>query len=158
MTRPLVWYDGQEGDIDRCVLWDTLRRHGFVDGAMQTQDADTLRRVAELAEELFEEITASEGERLHQRERRQATAGDLAIQAVTYALDRIQTDPDLAYVVDPFTELFHRLCLAEAAHKGQPLEDVKDDRSEDQQPEHRRRKARVVELEERIAELEARDG
>lgn len=63
MSNPLVWYDGQEGDIDRCALWDTLRRHGFVDGALQTQDADTLRRVDELADELFEEITASDGER-----------------------------------------------------------------------------------------------
>lgn len=121
---------------------------------LQLQDADTQRRVDELAEDLFEEIQASGGERLHQRERQQATAGDLAIEAVKYALDRIQVDPDLAHVIDPFTQLFHLLCRAEAAHRGQPLEDVKDDRSDDLQPEHRRRKARVVELEERLEALE----
>lgn len=67
MSRCLVWYDGQEGGVEALELWDLLRRHGFVDGVLQVQDSDTQRRVDELAAELFEEIQASAGERLHQR-------------------------------------------------------------------------------------------
>ncbi len=68
MSRPLVWYDGQEGGVEPLELWDLLRRHGFVEGALQAQDADTSRRIEELAAELFEEIQASEGERAYQAE------------------------------------------------------------------------------------------
>lgn len=80
MTRPLVWYDGQEGGVDELELWDLLRRHGFVEGVLQVQDADTQRRIDELAAELFEEIQASLGERAHQ-ELERAIAEEAELQA-----------------------------------------------------------------------------
>lgn len=59
----LLWYDGQAGGVDDIELWDHLRRHGFVDGAYACADANTRRRVAELAVDLFCEIETTVGKR-----------------------------------------------------------------------------------------------
>jgi hypothetical protein len=48
--------------------------------------------------------------------------------AVKYALDRIQTDADFGYHAGVGTEVFHRLCVAEAAFLGKPLEEIEAER------------------------------
>jgi hypothetical protein len=75
-------------------------------------------------------------------------------RAVDYVLRRAQEDPDLGYVLGPMTEAHRLLCLAEAAHTGRPLEEVERERGQDLQPEHSRRRPRVIELEELVQELE----
>lgn len=64
----LLWYNQEEAGVDEPELFDLLRRHGFVEGAYRALDTETKRRVDELASELFEEITASEGERRYAAE------------------------------------------------------------------------------------------
>jgi len=76
-------------------------------------------------------------------------------RAVQYVLDRAQTDPDLGYQLGPMTEAFRLLCLAEAAHLERPLEEVEQERQQDLQPEYRRRRARVEELDEEVQQLRA---
>jgi hypothetical protein len=78
---------------------------------------------------------------------------DALYDAVRYLLDRAQENPDLGYLVGPGTEAFRLLCAAEAAYTGRPVEQVERERGEDLQPEHRRRPARVVELEEEVEQL-----
>lgn len=77
-----------------------------------------------------------------------------AEKAVTHILDRIQTDPDLAYCIGDLTESFALLCAAEAARTGEGVAAVKARRGEDLQPEHRRRDAEVETLKGRVEELE----
>lgn len=61
--------------------------------------------------------------------------GDLAqslrtlYEAVAFCLDWTQADPDFGYYSGPGTEVFRRLCLAEAAYKQVPLSDVEARRS-----------------------------
>lgn len=74
--------------------------------------------------------------------------------AAEYALDRIQTDPDVRYYCGWGTEMFHLLCVAEAAHLGLALETVEASRRVDLQPVYRKRDPRVVELQERVRALE----
>lgn len=75
--------------------------------------------------------------------------------AVKYVLDRIQQDPDLMQVM-LFTEAHRRLIEVEAAVLGEPVVTAENRRRKDLQPPHRRRKAKVVELQEELDEL--RDG
>jgi hypothetical protein len=49
-------------------------------------------------------------------------------EAVRYALDRIQSDADFGYQAGVGTEVFHRLCVAEAAFIGKPLEEIEAER------------------------------
>lgn len=77
--------------------------------------------------------------------------------AVRYALDRIQVDPDVRYYCGWGTEIFRRLCLAEAEHRGVPLEEVEKERSRDLQPEHRKRDPEVLTLRRALA-VAADDG
>ena len=82
-------------------------------------------------------------------------AADKLLDAVTYALNRMRTDPDFAYVAGLGTETFARLTAAYASATGDDLERVRDLCLEDAQPEYRRRESRVVELQRRVAELES---
>ncbi len=50
-------------------------------------------------------------------------------QAVTYVLDRCQTDADLGYLIGPGAQAFRLLCEAEAGALKQPLAAVMDRRS-----------------------------
>ncbi len=50
-------------------------------------------------------------------------------QAVTYLLDRCQTDADLGYLIGPGAQAFRMLCEAEAGALKQPLAAVMDRRS-----------------------------
>ena len=52
-----------------------------------------------------------------------------ADKAVTYILDRAQTDADLGYLIGPCTESFTLLCQAEACRTGESVEAVKARRS-----------------------------
>lgn len=52
------------------------------------------------------------------------TAADLAVK---YILDRIQTDPDLAWYM-LHTEAMHLCCVAEAERLGKPIEEVELER------------------------------
>jgi hypothetical protein len=65
-----------------------------------------------------------------------------ADDAVSYLLQRYQTDPDLRWILS-HTEAFRRLCRAEAERTGESPECVADRRSVDLQPRHRRRSARL---------------
>ena len=82
-------------------------------------------------------------------------AADKLLDAVTYALNRMRTDPDFAYVAGLGTETFARLTAAYAAATGDDLERVRTLCVEDAQPEYRRREPRVVELQRRVDELES---
>ncbi len=75
-------------------------------------------------------------------------------EAVKYALDRSQTDPDLGYYLGPGTQAFYLLCKAEAAHLGQPLAEIEKERRRDLQPAHSKRAPEVLELRERVRELQ----
>lgn len=81
----------------------------------------------------------------------------IALTAIQYVLSRTQTDPDLGYYLGRGSEAFRLLCVAEAAltGEGHPRE-VEDRRARDLQPEYRRRRPRVILLEERVQELEDR--
>lgn len=74
--------------------------------------------------------------------------------AVKYALDRGQTDPDFGYYCGPGTEVFHRLVVAEAAHLGQPLEEVEGQRGRSLIPKHRRQEPEVELLRTKLQELQ----
>lgn len=65
--RPLVWFDQQESGVEERVLWDLLRRHGFVEGELVACDAQTHQRIEALASDLMEEIAFSEVERAASR-------------------------------------------------------------------------------------------
>lgn len=80
-------------------------------------------------------------------------AAVLCYEAVRYALDRSQTDPDFRWVCGWGTEAWHRLVKAEAAYLGQLVEDVVARRHVDLQPDYRSREPEVVELRRRLAEL-----
>ncbi len=56
-------------------------------------------------------------------------AARVADLAVTYVLDRAQTDADLGYLIGPMTEAFAKLCAAEAAYTGEDVETVTARRS-----------------------------
>lgn len=76
---------------------------------------------------------------------------EVADRAVTYALNRIQTDPDVRYHCGFGTEMFARLCAYEALRKGWELEEVKADRDRDLQPSYRRRDPEILVLRARLA-------
>lgn len=78
----------------------------------------------------------------------------LLYDAVSHILDRIQSDPDVHYYCGFGTETFARLCRAEAAVTGEPEAVVRERRSKDMQPGYRSRGPEVVELRERVRELE----
>ena len=59
-------------------------------------------------------------------------------QAVTYVLDRCQTDADLGYLIGPGAQAFKLLCEAEAGLLKQPLAAVMDRRSKSLAREPRR--------------------
>lgn len=73
--------------------------------------------------------------------------------AVRYLLDRVQTDPDLRYLLLG-SEAFARLCQAEAHATGRPLGEVRSARERDAQPAHRRREPDVLALKRRVEQLE----
>lgn len=62
----------------------------------------------------------------------------LLYDAVRYALNRVQTDPEFRWHM-LHTETFERLVLAESAYTGRPKEEVSEARMQDRQPEYRRR-------------------
>lgn len=70
-----------------------------------------------------------------------------AQKAITYLLDRAQTDPDLGYQIGPGTEAFRLLCEAEAADLGKDFKEVYDDRKKS----YATRLPKVVELGERAS-------
>jgi len=70
--------------------------------------------------------------------------------AVVYVLNRIQQDPDLRWVMGWGTESFHRLCVAEAAVKGEEVNAVEGRRRVDLQPDYRKREPEVVVLREKL--------
>lgn len=74
--------------------------------------------------------------------------------AVRYVLDRSQTDAELGYRIGPVTEAFRRLCLAEAAMTGKPLEQVEAARRADLTPDHHLRPPRHEADAQRIELLE----
>jgi len=78
---------------------------------------------------------------------------DTLYRAVKYALDRSQTDPDFHWVCGWGSEAFHRLCVAEAAYLGKPLEEIERERKRDLQPDYRRREPEVLVLRKRVEEL-----
>lgn len=53
---------------------------------------------------------------------------EIAIDAVKYALDRVQRDPDFHYFCGWGTETFERFCRAEAAATGKTFEEVEEQR------------------------------
>jgi hypothetical protein len=71
--------------------------------------------------------------------------------AVSYTLDRIQADADLHYQAGWGTEVFRRLCVAEAAALGKPLEQVEKARRVTLHREPRRY-LKAAEWEERTAD------
>jgi hypothetical protein len=73
--------------------------------------------------------------------------------AVTYLLDRQQENPDLHWEIGFGTEAFRRLCVAEAAATGRPLEEVEKERQRDLQPAHDRREPEVLRLRKELEEL-----
>ena len=73
---------------------------------------------------------------------------DLAHEAVKYMLDQIQENPDVRYYCGPGTQMFWLLVQAEAAHVGQPVEEVERARRRDTQPSYRRREPEAVRLRE----------
>lgn len=79
----------------------------------------------------------------------------LLYDAVRYALNRVQTDPEFRWHMLG-TETFERLVTAEAAHTGRTEDDVREARMQDRQPEYRRRDRARCDLDrDRVAELEA---
>lgn len=82
-----------------------------------------------------------------------ATAAAALYDAVRYALDRVQTDPEFRWHMTA-TETLDRLVAAEAAYLGRPREDIAAERANDRQPEHRRRRAACSVNQERVLELE----
>lgn len=75
-------------------------------------------------------------------------------RAVRHVLDRAQTDPDLGYQAGPGTEAFRLLVAAEAQHLGVDADELAVERGRDLQPAYRRRRARVLELQEQNDWLE----
>jgi hypothetical protein len=75
-------------------------------------------------------------------------AQQMLYDAVKYALDRSQEDPNFGYYCGPGTQAFYLLVKAEAEHTGRPLDEVEAERSRDRQPQHRRRLVEVVKLRE----------
>jgi hypothetical protein len=63
--KSLVWHEDNDAGIDAQELYELLRTHGFVDESWLVVDADTARRVGELARDIMAEIRASEGERAY---------------------------------------------------------------------------------------------
>jgi hypothetical protein len=63
---------------------------------------------------------------------------EVLYEAIRYALNRAQTDPEFRWHM-LHTETFERLCAAEAAFTGTPIEVVRDVRGRDLQPEYRKR-------------------
>jgi hypothetical protein len=63
--------------------------------------------------------------------------------AVRYALNRGQTDPDVAHLVLG-SEMHERLIAAEAAYLGEPVQDVRERRCRDLQPSYRKREPDLV--------------
>jgi hypothetical protein len=61
-------------------------------------------------------------------------------EAVRYALDRVQTDPEFRWHMLA-TETFRRLVKAEAKHLGKPEDEVRRLREVDAQPDYRKRRA-----------------
>lgn len=79
---------------------------------------------------------------------------EAALAAVDHLLGRAQTDPDVGYLIGPGTTSFSMLCRVQALAQGRGLDLVMRERAIDLQPPFGRRRAEVVELKERIAELE----
>lgn len=75
-------------------------------------------------------------------------------KAVKYTLDRSQTDPDFGYYCGPLTQTFALLCEAEAVMTGETAQAVGARRRVDLQPEYRKRKPEVQELQEKLKALE----
>lgn len=73
--------------------------------------------------------------------------------AVQYLLDRIQHDVNLRHYM-LHTEAFHLLCVAESARTGEPIEAVASRRMVNLVPVHQQRLPDVVELRNKIEELE----
>lgn len=85
-----------------------------------------------------------------------ARAESDASKAITYVLDRAQTDPDLGYLVGPMTEVFRLLCQAEATARGESLGAVEARRGKSLVPPHREKRPEVLRLRdeaERLREL-----
>ncbi len=80
-------------------------------------------------------------------------AADKMLDAIAYALRRVQEDPDFADVMIA-TETLARLSAAYAAATGDDLERVRTLCMQDMQPEHRRREPRRIVMQRRIEELE----
>jgi hypothetical protein len=138
------------------------RRSGSVVGdvvAQPTEGANCIHCKAEVARttqvELIREHTLTCAEspavkRIAELQGQLAAAHD----AITYTLNRVQTDPDFAYYMLD-TETFARLVDAEAAILGLDPEQHRRARREDHQPEHRRREADIVVLRDKLERLDA---
>ena len=77
----------------------------------------------------------------------------LLLDAVQYALNRAQTDPEFRWHMLG-TETMDRLVKAEAAALGEPVAEVMAKRETDAQPEYRRRRAECSINRDRVRLLE----
>jgi hypothetical protein len=78
---------------------------------------------------------------------------ELLYDAVRYALNRVQTDPEFRWHMLG-TEAFDRLIRAEAAYTGRSEHDVRADRETDRQPDYRRRRPACALDRGRVRDLE----
>jgi hypothetical protein len=82
------------------------------------------------------------------------------LRGVDYALSRIQTDPDVRWLCGPGSQTFALLCEAEAHLRSEPVESVRERRSElvgshaQETPRIPAMRKRVEELESEVATLE----
>lgn len=83
----------------------------------------------------------------------QTPAEQIAARAVNHALTRAQVCPDFAHRMGG-TETWDLLCEAEAALRGENVDDVRKRRQRSLVPAHRPQVAREVELAERLERLE----
>lgn len=73
--------------------------------------------------------------------------------AIAYMLSQIQVNPDLRWIMLD-TEAMAKLMRAEAILTGRSEDSVCEERRQDRQPEHRRRKAEIRLLRERLETIE----
>lgn len=79
---------------------------------------------------------------------------DLLLEAVRYILYRVQTDPNLHYVLAD-TEAWNKLVAAEAAATDRDEAELRVARRKDLRPPHDQRQADVVVLRRRVEDLQA---
>lgn len=113
-----------------------------------------------LGEKLIEHLAVEDGpDRYHAPH---TVLEEKLYAGIRYALTRVQTDPDVGYLVLG-SEMHDRLIVAEAAYFGEREGDVRERRCRDLQPSHRKREPDIVvlrrekeALEEEVARLRSK--